>query len=461
MKSSIKSFLSVLSSNIYNLAIGIVLGFIIPKLLGPTDYGYWSVFTLYISYAGLLIIGLADGLYLNYGGYEYEKLEKDKIRSYYYVMLVYLIALVIIFNIVISFIEMTYDYRVIFRFLSIGSFLTCINSFLILINQATARFKIYSFANIIPKTVIGIATIFIVIIHNTYYVVPIIGNILGLIISNLYLAYNSKEIILGRPKWTEEVFNGIITNISAGLSLTIAGVASMLMMGFGKIIIERKLGAEALGYYSFAFSLTSIFTQVIYAISTVIYPLVKRKKGEIDSIFSVIDNSIIAFSGIILLLYYPCRFLLNILFKDYSNGFACVLYLFPIVVCDARIILTYSSKFKIERKERTLLYVLLISISINAIITVILFSIFKSIEIVALSTYIGFEIWLVLLATKNNSFNATIDYLFKIIFVVINLLFEWSITNFVTITIVFVIIYILKRNFIKDNIKKLSLCLKG
>ena len=159
MNSTIKSFIGVLVSNLYNLVFGIILGFIIPKILGPHSFGFWSLFSLYLSYAGVLIFGLADGIYLNYGGFLYEKLEFEKIRSYFYIMIIYLIFLVIMSNIVISFISMDLDHRIIFRLLSFACAITCINSYFILINQTTARFKIYSIANVIPKTFIALTTI--------------------------------------------------------------------------------------------------------------------------------------------------------------------------------------------------------------------------------------------------------------------------------------------------------------
>ncbi len=461
MNKTIKSFIEVLSSNIYNLLIGIILGFIAPKILGPLEYGFWALFALYLSYAGILVFGVSDGLYLNYGGFLYKDLDYKKIRSCYFFTSVYLIIVMIIFNIIIGFLNFDNNYLLLFRLLSFASVLTCLNGLLILINQATARFKIYSIANILPKTLIALSVVFLVFFNKKSFVLIVIGNIVGLIITNLFLVIKSKELVIGKLEFGRNIISEIVFNIKAGLPLTITGIASMLMMGFGKFLIESKLGVTALGYYSFAFSLITIFTQVIYAISTIIYPLVKRKPRDIEKIFSIIDYAIVYLSGLILLLYFPCRYLLGILFTNYSNSFGCLLYLFPIVICDARIILTFSSKYKIERKERLLLKVLLISISFCIFTTVILFSLFNTIEIVAFSTYIGFVFWQTILSIKDGSFKITLDYLFEILYFICYLMFGWSLHCFIITIIVFIIVYIVIRKEIKSKLQLLLKYIRG
>jgi len=46
----IKNVLKIAISNIFIILSGVVSGFFLPKLLGVTDYGFYKIFNLYITY---------------------------------------------------------------------------------------------------------------------------------------------------------------------------------------------------------------------------------------------------------------------------------------------------------------------------------------------------------------------------------------------------------------------------
>ena len=81
-RKTIGSIFKVALSNILKLLTGVLVGFLLPKIIGITDYGYYKTFTLYASYVGLLHFGFADGIYLKYGGKNYEELDKSSFRFY-------------------------------------------------------------------------------------------------------------------------------------------------------------------------------------------------------------------------------------------------------------------------------------------------------------------------------------------------------------------------------------------
>ena len=97
------NILKVSLSNIFKLIAGILVGFLLPKLIGVTDYGYYKTFTLYASYVGLFHFGLADGIYLKFGDKNYEELNKKDFR--YYSQFYFIVELII--SIVVTLITYT------------------------------------------------------------------------------------------------------------------------------------------------------------------------------------------------------------------------------------------------------------------------------------------------------------------------------------------------------------------
>src|SRR5699024_6550796 len=79
-----------------SLCTSFALGFIVPKFISEYDYSYWQIYVLYVFYVGVLHFGLLDGLVLRYSQYDYEELDKPRVRSQFRIMVLFvsIIALV-------------------------------------------------------------------------------------------------------------------------------------------------------------------------------------------------------------------------------------------------------------------------------------------------------------------------------------------------------------------------------
>lgn len=67
-----------ITSNLLSLLVSTLVILILPKLIGVEEYGYWQLYLFYTSYVGFAHLGWIDGIYLKYGGEEYERLDKQK-----------------------------------------------------------------------------------------------------------------------------------------------------------------------------------------------------------------------------------------------------------------------------------------------------------------------------------------------------------------------------------------------
>ena len=80
--STLKNIVKVSLSNLCIVISGVFVGFLIPKVLGVEEYGYYKIFTLYATYIGIFSFGISEGVYLKYSGIEYSRLNKQKIRCF-------------------------------------------------------------------------------------------------------------------------------------------------------------------------------------------------------------------------------------------------------------------------------------------------------------------------------------------------------------------------------------------
>lgn len=91
----------ILISNVISVSISVLITLFLPKYMGLEEFSYWQLYVFYSTYIGILHIGLADGIYLRYGGDEYDKLNKNKFFSQFYILLfsqIVVASIIILYN---------------------------------------------------------------------------------------------------------------------------------------------------------------------------------------------------------------------------------------------------------------------------------------------------------------------------------------------------------------------------
>ena len=70
-----------IAAQIISLSVSLVMNFILPKFISEYQYAMWQTYLLYVSYVGILHFGLLDGITLRYSQFDYDELDKPRIRS--------------------------------------------------------------------------------------------------------------------------------------------------------------------------------------------------------------------------------------------------------------------------------------------------------------------------------------------------------------------------------------------
>lgn len=387
---TLKNLLKVFSSNLFNLFSSVIITFLLPHIFTPTDYGYWSLYLLYVSYAGFIIFGYCDGIYLKTIGEKYEDLNFPKLKFFLIVLFLYLLIAVSIFLPITFFLNINVTKWYIILLSIIGIFLSCLNSFFILINQATQKYTNYAVGNIIEKLILVISVCIALLFKIKNILFIALASVIGKVITLVYYTVKNNRIVFSKakkyPKF--EVFD----NIKIGFFLTISSVFSMLMTGISKFFVESKYGIEYLGYYSFVFSLFSPFTQLTDSVALILLPKIKQNMMNAKNIIIKVNRIINYLTPFVLLFYLFGKYCILIIFNKYINSIGCFMYLCPLIVIQARISIIYNSYFKVIRKERSLLLVNTISLLVNILLLYLGNKIFNSFVSVALVTFVSFYI---------------------------------------------------------------------
>lgn len=344
----IKNMMMSVLAQIVSLATSFALGFIVPKFISEQDYSYWQIYILYVSYVGILHFGLLDGLVLRYSQYDYEDLDKARLRSQFQFMVSFISAIAFLCCIY-AYIFLRAISAHILVLIALGMVSKNVFTYTSYTFQITNRISKYAILVIAQRTVYAITVILMIITGATEYywycIADLLGDVSGFIIG---LSYN-REMYLGKKLALIETLKEAKTNILAGINLMIANFASSFIMGGAKMIIQWKWDSLVFGKIAFSFSVTNLFLTFVTALSVVLFPSLKRtEKDKLPNLYLDIRNVISPLLFIVLLAYFPMCAILEIWLPKYTPSLKYIGVLMPSLIFSSKVSLLTNNYLKVS-----------------------------------------------------------------------------------------------------------------
>lgn len=361
-----------LSSNIISFLISALVTFVVPKMLGSESYGYFQLYLFYASYTGFLHFGWADGVFLRHGGEYYDKLDKKTFSGQFWL---YTIT-EIIFGLLICVVGVTavsdQDKSIVIALTGISVFLILPRTLLNYILQCTNRIKEYAILTILEKVVYMGMVIAVVIIGTESYVPMILADLLGKVCSLLYSVYQCRDILTTKPTKLGSSIQEAFANISVGIKLMFANIASMLIIGFVRLSIENQWDVTTFGKVSLTMAVSNLLMVFIRAVAMVMFPMLRRTSSDkLSSIYNTMRTGLMIPLLGMLVFYYPAKIVLSAWLPQYADSLIYMALLFPMCVFESKMSMLIETYMKTLRKEKWLLLVNVVTVSLSVIITLI------------------------------------------------------------------------------------------
>lgn len=298
-KKTLKSILIVLISNVISMLSSILIGFVIPKIMGVSEYGYYKTFTLYSSYIGVLHFGFIDGIYLKFAGQKYEDLDKRQLNTYTrFLFFMQLLVSAIVFS--VAFFFLNSSYFIIIILLSLNILATNIIFYYEYISQVTMMFKKTSIRLII-KSVLNIVSVAALFILNKYFDVKVFAYlyIFFVLSINYLMAFwyiiTYRDITFGKRYRLLEEKEGIIALFKTGSVLLISNLVAQLVFVVDQQFVNIAFDNDVYAIYAFSYNLISLITVATSAVSMVLFPTLKtldkefviKKSSDLNSILLI------------------------------------------------------------------------------------------------------------------------------------------------------------------------------
>lgn len=382
-----RSILQVVLAQGVVLAASVLKSLMLPAVLDVDGFAYWQVYVLYSGFVGVFAFGYSDGVYLKYGERNYSDLPFERIRAS---MRIY-IASLLVFSAVtctLSIFDSDFSRGFSFFFVGVDILLTCLSGLLLYVLQITNQIKIYSiFATVDKVAMIIFIGVIVLFFAEPDFRMVVVADVLAKASVTIALVVWCRRLFVGPSASLVEGVRGYAEEARIGFSLLIANLAGMLAVNAGRFMVEIFGSTADYAYYSFGVSITNLVLMFVSAVALVIYPNLKRMRGDrVLSFFDEIDAAAMKVVGVGFMLYVPAVLFVVAFIPKYEPMLSYLGFMFLAVAGQTKMQLLGNTYYKALRKERRMLFVNVQAVVVFLIIGGVLYLATKSVAAIAAAT---------------------------------------------------------------------------
>lgn len=421
-------------ANAISLIVSVLTTLLIPKFLGANieQYGYYQIYLFYTGYIGFFHLGWSDGIYLRFGGQHYEDLDKPIFSSQFWLLTLF--EGFISTGIIISGIYMGKNSDELFVFVVVA-----VNVFLLLPRvqlsyylQATNRIKEYALITASARFLFGVSVVAIFVFqkipdYRWFVYSSIIGEIVALLLSMWFC----RDIVKTKPIQIKAGLGEAWTNISVGITLMLANIASLLVVGIARWGIQMVWDVETYGKISFTLTVSNLFLTFIGAISLVLFPTLRRiSPDKLQSVYCSLRGGLMIPILASLILYYPILSILSKWLPQYAGSMRYMAIMFPLCIFSCRMNMLVQTYMRVLRMEKVIMLVNITGVILASVSTFVFTFLMKSMTLTMVSIMLNEMIRCVLAEiclTKRIGLSVQKDLLFELAMTTLFVVSSWCI----------------------------------
>jgi O-antigen/teichoic acid export membrane protein len=466
--SIIKNMSYTISSNLISLIVSTLVVLIIPKLIGIEEYGYWQLYIFYSSYVGFLHFGWNDGIYLRFGGEEYKNLDKRLFYSQFIELLASQIFIGVLLWVVSIILVGDMNRGFILQMVAIAMILVNTRLMFFYILQATNRIKEFARLTILDRLVYILLIIIFLLLGIRDFKLMIIADLIGKAISFIFAIFACKDLVFNKMNTFYLTISEAIVNISVGIKLMFANIASMLIIGIVRFGIERAWDVSTFGKVSLTLSISKMVMIFINAVGIIMFPILRRtSKEKLAGIYSTLRDFLMVLLLAVLILYYPLKTVMAVWLPQYAESLLYMSLVFPMFIYEGKMALLINTYLKTLRREKVMLRINIISMFLSLVMTYVTTKIFVSLDVAILNIIVLLAIRSALAESyvaKELGIKVKKDIILELLLTLVFILTGWFINSWLT-TLIFIGAYLcyllIKRKDIVGTIQNIKLLMKA
>lgn len=246
-----------LFANVVNVILSTLTGVLIPKCLGATQYGYWQMMALFMTYLPYLHLGWVDGMFLRLGEKKEGQVDYPLLHSEFLWFCVYDILVSGIFFLC-ALASHHADIRLVLACTAIECLVLLPRVYFQYVLQATDKVGLYARNFVLERILISSCQIVMLALGKGDFLHIALCEIGGKAVMLLAILRSGREVLQAPKVGMRQAWNSIGENFYRGFKVTFATISGMLLLGIVQFSIEYTWPIETFGMVSFALDRKSV-----------------------------------------------------------------------------------------------------------------------------------------------------------------------------------------------------------
>ena len=412
-----KGIIYVFVANVINMTVNLFTAFLLPKFLSVDSYANIKLFTLYVTYLGILHLGYADGMYLRFGGksiYTIDgkeaKIEFDTFKIFQIVMCFLLIVVALIIN------------NQILLLCSLVVLPVGVSNYVRNLYTAVGEFKKYSrYTNINTIMLLLINVVLLFIIKTDAYIYYIIAYIIAYFLYWVFIECELRKA-LGKPKRSLKFDRRYLReDVRSGIFLMTGNFCNVIFTSIDRLFVKGLIGMVKFAYYSFAASIENLLNIFVTPISTTMYNYFCRERRR-DKVEKIKRYSLLL-AGVVITLIFPAKFVIEHWIPKYVESVSVLFFLIAAQYMAMLVKIIHVNLYKSQKQQKKYFKIMLCVIAISVILNMTGYLLFKNMIVIAVATFITNIIWFMIGEIDLREYALRFkDYLFFVLNIVVFLI---------------------------------------
>jgi len=342
------------AANLTCLAMNGIIAFLLPRLLSMEAYGYYRLFLLYGSFAGVVHLGFLDGLLMRWAENPGERLPAELAPAFRFLGIEHALVLFPVAFGVIMFSSLPHTtilvlaitaYAWLWNWLFLGQCAL----------QALKSFSPLSLVVVAPPALLLIGALYLsrigLLTLGSILAAYILANTIAAVGQWMYLRRRFQE---HPPRRTLEV--GWL-HIRLGWSVLGANLVAMLVVSLDRIVVSARFSIREFALYSFAANALGLTYSAILSVATVIFPYLSEglsPKGLVRA-YHTGEAAVLLLWALGITSYFPLAWMVGAWIPNYVESLPLIRVLLLTTGLAAGIHIVHSPYFRIARQQRSFL----------------------------------------------------------------------------------------------------------
>lgn len=426
-------------ANLVSLLVSVCMVLIVPKFLAVEDYGVWQLFLFYFSYLGFFHFGWLDGIYLRYAGNDFNELDPKLFSGQYYLLIIFQ-ALLGVLIILFANLFVTDPIK--------SNVLYCVAPLLVVVNFYTACNQLMQFTNRIEeyaklmlteRIVLLVSISMVIFLGYRHFIDLYFSKVLSLLVVFILCIYLCRRLLVLKFYSFNSIINEAKTNISVGIKLMFANIASMILIGIIRYGISLGWDVSTFGRISLTLNISNFLMVFISAVSVVLFPILKRMDSKkLPSLYCNLRDLLSFVLLAAMIAYFPLKSILSWWLPKYADSLIYMAVLFPVCLFESKVTLLINTYLKSMRQEFLMLKINVAAVLVGIVITIISVKILHSLNLAVFSIVFVYAIRCFIAEYKLQRLlhiNLRKDQLEEFILVLIFMATGWLLNNWGTTAI--------------------------